>query len=92
MKLFGLTISLALHDRLRRYQPILALEQYSSSTWGQSLSVCKYPAHIRIAQRGTKITYHALKQRAHGRGLRALRRLLELEHTWGVRLRSLCCH
>jgi transposase len=98
---------------------------------GQSVSVYKYPADIRICRRGTEIARHprlidqrdarhtlpqhhptpvrvgrgpvleekllaghhpsleryaaALKQRAHGRGVRPLRRLLELKRTypWG---------
>jgi hypothetical protein len=95
---------------------------------GQSVSVYKYPADIRIYRRGTEIARHprlidqrdarhtlpqhhptpgrvsrgplleekllaghhpsldryaaALKQRAHGRGVRALRRLLELKRTY----------
>ena len=95
---------------------------------GQSVTVYKYPADIRICRRGTEIARHprlidqrdarhtvpehhptpvrvsrgpaleekllaghhpsleryaaALKQRAHGRGVRALRRLLELKRTY----------
>src|SRR6516165_5636576 len=95
---------------------------------GQSVSVYKYPADIRICRRGKEIARHprlidqrdarhtlpqhhpppvrvsrgplleekllaghhpsleryaaALKQRAHGRGVRALRRLLELKRTY----------
>jgi transposase len=95
---------------------------------GQSVTVYKYPADIRICRRGTEIAQHprlidqrdarhtvpehhstpvrlsrgpvleekllaghhpsleryaaALKQRAHGRGVRALRRLLELKRTY----------
>jgi transposase len=95
---------------------------------GQSVTVYKYPADIRIYRRGTEIARHprlidqrdarhtlpehhptpvrrrrgpaleekllaghhpsleryaaALKQRAHGRGVRALRRLLELKRTY----------
>jgi transposase len=95
---------------------------------GQSVTVYKYPADIRVYRRGTEIARHprlieqrdarhtlpehhptpvrvsrgpaleekllaghhpsleryaaALKQRAHGRGVRALRRLLELKRTY----------